>query len=63
MKNFILKTIAYVMVFIFLVSASCLDSVSWLPTVLCVVAVGYLGLFALANKEWLAMYEDSQDEK
>ena len=51
------------MAFTFIVSASCLDSFSWVPAVVCVLTIGWLGLFALANKEWLAMYDDSRDEK
>ena len=63
MKNFLLKTIAYLAAFIFIVSASCLDSMSWVPAIVCVASLGYLLLFALANKEWLSVYEDSRWEK
>ena len=63
MKNIVLKTITILVAFIFIVSASCLDSLSWVPAIVCVASLGYLLLFALANKEWLAMYEDSRDER
>ena len=63
MKNLVLKTIIYLLLLIFLFSASCLDSISWVPAIICVVSLGLLLLFLLVNLEWIAMYEDSKDEK
>lgn len=49
MKNKILKVTAYTMAFIFIFSACCVDSDSIIPSVLCVISLLWLALFAFAN--------------
>ena len=49
MKKRILKTIAIIMGFIFMVSASALDSLTWIPTIMTVVSGLWLVLYAYAN--------------
>lgn len=50
MKNFILKTVSYIMGFNFIVCASCIDSVYNTPFVIgCIVSGVWLFLFAYAN--------------
>lgn len=48
-KNFILKTITCIAGILFFVSACAIDSPSWIPTIICVVCMIWLGLFAYAN--------------
>lgn len=49
MKNKILKTTAAIMGILFLVSGCALDSISWIPFVVCGVSGAWLALFAYAN--------------
>jgi len=49
MKNAILKTITAIMIFIFLLGAACLDSISNVPAVMCVVSLCWLAPFAYVN--------------
>lgn len=51
MKNLILKTMMYISVFTFLVSACAIDSDSYIPMITCFASFGYAVLFGLANKE------------
>lgn len=51
MKNKILKTINTVAGILFLVSASSLDSESYIPHVVCGVCLVWFSLFVYANKE------------
>lgn len=48
-KNCILKTTVWFMFLLFLVSACAIDSVSWIPTVVCLISAGWLCLFAWVN--------------
>ena len=50
MKNAILKTITAIMIFIFLLGAACLDSISNIPAVMCIIALAWLAPFAYANR-------------
>lgn len=49
--NFILKSITYAAFIMFLVSACAIDSPSWIPTIVCVVCMAWLGLFGYANRD------------
>lgn len=49
MKNKILKATAWIMGFLFLLSGSALNSISWIPFVVCVGSGAWLALFAYAN--------------
>lgn len=53
LKNIILKTVAYIMVFLFLLSGCALDSNSWVPCIVCGASLAWLALFAYANKEFI----------
>lgn len=48
-KNFILKTITWLAGSMFFVSASAVDSESYFPTIICLICMAWLGLFAYAN--------------
>lgn len=48
-KNIILKTFAWTMAAIFIISGSALDSESLLPFYLCLGSAAWLALFAYAN--------------
>ena len=48
-KNMILKTMAAVMMVVFVVSGSALDSKTWIPMALCMGSLAWLTLFAYAN--------------
>lgn len=60
LKNIILKTVAYIMVFLFLVAGCALDSDSWIPHIVCIVSLLWLALFAYANGQW-GVYTDDVD--
>lgn len=49
MKNIILKSLTFIFAFLFLLSASCLDSQSMLPYFICVVSMIWLVLFGIVN--------------
>ena len=52
MKNFILKTLAGIMVVMFLLCTSAMDSdAQWIPAIGCIVSLSYLLVFAWANQE------------
>ncbi len=60
LKNIILKSVAYIMGGLFLVSACALDSDSWIPHIVCSVSILWLALFAYANGQW-GVYSDDVD--
>ena len=49
MKNMILKTIFTIDFIVFILSAICLDSLSWAPFAVCCVSGGLLFLFLYVN--------------
>ena len=49
--NFILKSITWIAGILFLLSACAIDSPSWIPTIVCVVSMAWLGVFAYANRD------------
>lgn len=57
--NFILMSITYVAFIMFLVSACAIDSPSWIPTIVCVVCMAWLGLFGYANRDM--DFEEGED--
>ena len=48
-KNFILKTITAIAAIGFGIFVNAIDSPSWIPTIICVVCMIWLTLFAYAN--------------
>lgn len=61
-KNAILKSMAWAMGLIFLISACAIDSPSWVPTILCVVSAAWLALFAYANGMIEVYFEEDEQE-
>ena len=57
MKNIILKTTAWIMAAIFVISACALDSESLIPFYLCGGSAAWLILFAYANKMFYGQEE------
>ena len=53
MKNKILKGITYFMIAVFLIAGCGLDDQSWLPNIICSIALGWLVLFLVANRKRL----------
>ena len=51
MKNMVLKAITALATGLFLVSACAMDSVSYIPVVVCAASLSWLGLFGYANVE------------
>ena len=51
MKNKILKAITGLTTLVFIASGSALDSVSWLPYIICGVCLAWLIMFFIANWE------------
>lgn len=51
MKNKILKGITYFMIAVFLIAGCGLDDHSWLPNIICSIALGWLVLFLVANRK------------
>lgn len=51
MKNLILKTITAIMAVLFVLSAACLDSDTYIPHIICVVAEAWFVLFLIANRK------------
>lgn len=49
LKGRILMGITYTMLAVFFLSACAIDSESNIPMILCLLSVGWLGLFTLAN--------------
>ena len=49
MKNMFLKTMAVIMLVIFIVSGSALETLDWRPTIVCAISLAYLTIFAYAN--------------
>lgn len=58
MKNFILKTIGYIMGLLLILSISALDSDSNIPYITCIISASYLALFAYANKMFYWQQEE-----
>lgn len=50
-KNFVLKSITAINVFILFFFACLLDSVSWLPFIICLTSAAWLILYIIANIE------------
>ena len=50
-KNRILRTITAIAGILAFLSILCLDSESWIPSIVLGVCMAWLGLFLLANKE------------
>ena len=50
MKNTVLKAITAISTGLFIVSACAMDSVSYIPVIVCVVSMTWLALFAYANR-------------
>lgn len=48
-KNFILKTVAWINFLVFLYFACWIDADSWIPFIICCITGAYLALFAYAN--------------
>lgn len=57
--NFILKTITSVAFILFFVSACAVDSPSWIPTIVYMICMAWLAVFAYAN----GMMDDYGDEE
>ena len=55
MKNFILKTWAYLNLIIWIFAACAIDSDSWIPTIVVCVVTVKLAIFAYAN-DWFEGY-------
>lgn len=55
-RNFILKTYASILFFIWCFSACSVDSPSWTPTIVFFITTLLLGWFALANSERFERY-------
>ena len=53
LKNKILKSITYVMAFIFIFSVCLLDSHTWIPYIVCCVCLAWFILFMFVNREYL----------
>ena len=51
MKNKILKGITYFMGTVFLLSASAINDVNWLPEIICAITLSWLVLFLVANRK------------
>lgn len=49
LHNASLKITAWIMFFALVISGCCMDSPSWLPLIVCVIAYSWLALFAYAN--------------
>lgn len=49
-KNKILKVSAVTAIAVGILAAMCLDMDSWIPTIILAICVGYLTIFAIANK-------------
>lgn len=45
----IVKISCYIVAVVFLISATALDSLTWIPSILCCVSVAWLALVGLAN--------------
>lgn len=48
-KNRILKTVTWVAVIVGLYSACAVDSQSWVPVIVCVACLSWIGIFTYAN--------------
>lgn len=51
MKNTVLKAITAISTGLFIVSACAMDSVSYIPVIVCAASLLWLGLFGYANVE------------
>ena len=51
LHNAFLWGVTYIAFFLFLLSGACIDSDSWIPPVVMLVSLGWLGIFAKANEE------------
>ena len=58
LKNRILKSITYVMAFIFIFSVCLLDSDTWIPYIVCFICMIWFVLFIIANKNYLINFEN-----
>lgn len=56
LKNKIIKSITYVMAFIFIFSACLLDSDTWIPYIVCCVCLAWFILFMFVNREYLGKH-------
>lgn len=51
LKNKVLKTITGITGVLAFLSIMCLDSESWIPVIVLIICMAWLGLFLYANKE------------
>lgn len=51
MKNRILKTITVIMAVLFLLSASAIDSNTYIPHIVCAISEAWIVLFLIANRK------------
>nr|DAS45637.1 MAG TPA: hypothetical protein [Caudoviricetes sp.] len=51
MKNIIINTINALTMIIFIISALCVDSETWVPMIICAICLGWWLLFCVANIE------------
>lgn len=58
-KNVFLKSVAYMMGFLLLLSGCALDSDSWIPHIVFFICMIWLALFAYANGQWGVSEDDS----
>lgn len=63
MKNIILKSITGLAFMAMITAASFMDSKSNIPAIVLVIALGWLGMFALANRDHEQVRKDSRYEK
>ena len=57
-KNVLLKSVAYIMGFLLLLSGCALDSDSWIPHIVFSICMIWLALFAYANGAWGVSEDD-----
>lgn len=63
MKKKVLKTITSIAAVTAMISISCLDSDSYIPAVIALVSVAWLGLFTYANREALNRWQQRNNLK
>lgn len=52
-KNFILKTVAWINFLVFLYFACWIDVDSWIPFIICCITGAYLAIFVYANIDYI----------
>lgn len=52
-KNTILKSTATIMSALAFIAAFSADTESWIPTIVCLVCMGWLALYSYANDWWM----------